>query len=683
MTTTPPPSGHTKQYVFVDEYNRHKRLKVMRACDGCRKRKIRCDGALQNGPWPCGACVRLKLKCVPPTLDPDEEPTTPDSATSQHTFSFQNTTTTFPAINQHHVVPPPDLPAPKPQLMQQLQHQHQHQQQHPGANMVQEWAARLPPPGSNPSAGPTSAPLPPLDFDAAAAYGSHAAYNPQQMMPRIAGVYPEDDYYGSPTDPTSHFPTTAPQQQPQQQQQQSTSARQMPPTLLRADTVASVDSAGDPQEIDAGVRELTEHMGDFRIESTSEAPYITFQKTRLADAPAAVEEPEVVLPASATAGAADATVRIPPEMMPSEERALDFFGYYFEHVHPYVPVLNRAQFYEQWANARRTISPLLLEAIFACVARYLEEPIVAKKWLALAEKHEESFKDVPRLSTLQAMILLTKARESLSKRGYYWRSWMAVKYMCTMSVDLGLHEHYDYHRGDANTCTLPKADCMVRTRIWQTLSVLELLVGAPMGRSDFAIDPATVQFTLPPPGQPDVDGFEHETSRRCTYLAQAAYNIKISNMLWQKMKRLKTDWALDPEFVRHNTDLPAWLKNLPIDMQIHYPDDGAAPWIGSDHFLAYLHIYHHLVVIMHHRPQLQAMLERRDPAWRVHLDICLNSAKLMCRIQEALHRDFGFHGLQFMQRGINFTIYCVLTCTMLHLVRETPKLPPHLCIWGG
>jgi len=37
--TAPAAVGHTKQYVFVDEYNRHKRLKVMRACDGCRKRK--------------------------------------------------------------------------------------------------------------------------------------------------------------------------------------------------------------------------------------------------------------------------------------------------------------------------------------------------------------------------------------------------------------------------------------------------------------------------------------------------------------------------------------------------------------------------------------------------------------------------------------------------------------------
>src|SRR5882672_4521759 len=79
-------------YVFVDEHNRHKRLKgvlsllklqitrssrnivnqciVMRACNGCRKRKIKCDAATTN-TWPCSACLRLKLVCVPPAIGQD------------------------------------------------------------------------------------------------------------------------------------------------------------------------------------------------------------------------------------------------------------------------------------------------------------------------------------------------------------------------------------------------------------------------------------------------------------------------------------------------------------------------------------------------------------------------------------------------------------------------------------
>lgn len=611
MDHAPPaaaPSAHTKQYVFVDEYNRHKRLKVMRACDGCRKRKIRCDGALQNGPWPCGACVRLKLKCIPPTLDQDDEPQAPDSTAGNQQFSFQNTT--FPLASPVETKPQSVMPS----------------QPH----MMHEWAA----------SGPAALSTP---IQASTAYSHRSYQRTPGTATRLDTAYSDDGYFASNLSPTGYD-----QAQPQ--------------TFVRSQTVASGSSGGDTQEIETSVRELSSQMGDLQIDITSAAPYITNPKQLSADAPA-IEEAEVKLPASVMT---DTTVRIPPEMMPSEERALDYFGYFFEHIHSYCPVLNRAAFYHQWRNARSTVSPLLLEAIFACVARYLEQTVESRRWLALASRHEEGFKDVPRLSTIQAMVILMKARESISKRGYYYRSWMDVKYMITMGFDLGLNEHCDQHRLN-NSCRLPKTDCMLRTRVWQSLFVLEILVGAPQGRTDFSVDVDTVQVDLPFSSN-DVDAFEHQSSRRSTFMAQAVRNIKITNNLWQKIRRVKKDWALDTAFVRHNEDLPNWLRNLPADFQIQYPDDGSPPWLGGNHFVADLHCYHHLVVIMHHRPQLQALLEQGNPDFRTQLDICLVSAVLMCRVQEALYRDFGFHGLQFMIRGVNFTIYCVLTCTMLHLV---------------
>lgn len=48
----------------------------MRACEGCRRRKIKCDAATTNA-WPCAACVRLKLHCVPPTVNYDRTQSTP------------------------------------------------------------------------------------------------------------------------------------------------------------------------------------------------------------------------------------------------------------------------------------------------------------------------------------------------------------------------------------------------------------------------------------------------------------------------------------------------------------------------------------------------------------------------------------------------------------------------------
>jgi hypothetical protein len=103
-------------------------------------------------------------------------------------------------------------------------------------------------------------------------------------------------------------------------------------------------------------------------------------KKALAETPAQ-EEYEVQLPASVRI---DHTVRVPPEMMPSEEQALHYFDYYFVNVHPYCPVINKAYFYQQWQSARDSISPLMLEAIFACSTLMLGHIEEGSRWLALA-----------------------------------------------------------------------------------------------------------------------------------------------------------------------------------------------------------------------------------------------------------------------------------------------------------
>ncbi|KAI6875895.1 hypothetical protein KC323_g98 [Hortaea werneckii] len=462
----PAATGHTKQYVFVDEYNRHKRLKVMRACDGCRKRKIRCDGALQNGPWPCGACVRMKLKCIPPTLDPDDEQQASNSAPAQGQYTFQTTT-------------PANSTLPSASISSQ----------HTPAKTV---------------------------------------------LTRILA--------------TSH---RAPKHRYIRMEVRLTCCGPRP---------------------------------NFRI-----APVEMRKKSTLAIRTA---------------------VHLPPSL-----------GEHF----------------------------------------------------CLPAKHEESFKDVPRLSTVQGMILLTKAREFVPRRGYFYRSWMTLKYVVTMGCDLGLNEHLDQHRLSGG-CTFSRSECLVRTRIWQTLFGLEIMIGSPQGRTDFSVDIESVDLSLPPPS-PDVDSFEQQTSRRFTYLAQGWRNIMMTTRLWLSMRRYKRDWALDPSFIQHNEDIDHWLNSMPSDLRINYPADDSPPWLGNDHFLANVHVYQHLVLVMHHRPQLQALLERRDQGFVRHLDMCVHAAAMICKLHEALLRDFGLHGLHFMQRGINFTIYCVLSCAMLHLAAITSPDP--------
>ncbi|KAF7713227.1 Fungal Zn(2)-Cys(6) binuclear cluster domain-containing protein [Penicillium ucsense] len=598
-----PPRDGQKNYVFVDEHNRHKRLKVMRACNGCRKRKIKCDAATTN-TWPCSACTRLKLVCVPPTIGQDGEFINEgmDSAPEPNVSSATSETSqhTFP-------VPPSYSHTSQPSLGGMSSY-----------DGMSVYSSYVPPPSTQ--AGLYN------DMRQPPMVMPHQSYQPQSQV-----------YSAQP--PQAHLTTT-------------------PERVIYDNEQSTADN-------------LSEVLGELKIDETGIAPYIRRQRKDRTepDAPVQDEVEERLPPLSTGAGA---TIRIPPELMPDDEDVMTYFKIYFDDIHPYIPVVPRAHLYYQWQNDRNSISPLLLEALFACAGRLSDEPSEGAQWLAMANRHESSFMDVPRLSTIQAMLLLLKARESLPKKGYYYRSWQTVKTIVSMAKDLDIHEHYSNH-SEGRPCDLSPIECLVSTRVWQAILVVEVMIGAPQGRSDYGVDPETVDMrpTLDIRG---LDHYETERSRQFAYFVRNANHIRMMTDTYHKIKKQK-DWGADPRFVQKNPLFADWLRTLPPDLQVNYPEDGAPPWLPS-HFVGNMHSHCHLAIILLHRPQLVASQSfTAGGEWKTHFSLCYSSAKNICRLQEAILERFGLSGLLYMQRGINFAIYCILTCTMLHLIAITSPDP--------
>ena len=280
-------------------------------------------------------------------------------------------------------------------------------------------------------------------------------------------------------------------------------------------------------------------------------------------------------------------------------------------------------------------------------------------------EHETCFMDVPRLSTIQAMLLLLKAREANPKRGYYYRSWMSIKTISSMAKDLDLDQHYALHQAGGD-CGSEETECLVKTRIWQTVFISEIMIGGPQGRNDMTVDIDTVDFEAHPTPT-TAHGDEYEVSRNYVYFARAILNVRRLNDAFKEIKR-KKEWRTDPLLTGFNPIFPKWLSSIPDSMQIHYPADGSPPPIAS-HFVANIHCYYHLSNLILHRPQLSSSFSHNG-AWKQSMTTCYASAKALCRLQEAILRQYGVSGLLCMQRGINFAIYCVLTCTMIHLVSD-------------
>ncbi|KAM0605999.1 hypothetical protein ACHAP1_004281 [Verticillium nonalfalfae] len=501
-----------------------------------------------------------------------------------------------------------------------------------------------------------------------AMYATHAAY------PDNPNVYQHVPYSDSSAAPQNVHYTTMPPSVPVMDQQQYAAQHHFPSPPHHQGSKPHSSSPGAYSQDEYQQQDLSDLLGSLKMDEAGSAPYLRNRATfRQEEEPAVEEADEYKSHLPALLPAPGLKIRIPPELMPDDDTAEHYLDLYFGHVHPYVPVLSKTMFYQQWNSNRDAISPLILEAIFAIGGRLADEPAQGQQWLALASNHADAFMDIPRLSTLQALLIILKAREAAPKRGYYYRSWMTVVQCVQMAKDLGLDEHYSDHQ-TGRPCDSSPMECQLKSRIWQTIFVCEVMVGSPQGRTDLAVELDTIDFSIPRP-IPGADELEYNISRNFTYLARIVKNISRMNTVYGRLRKTKKDWGVDPDFVQLNPSLNSWLNDLPGDLSVTFPPDGSAPWLSSP-FIGNLHSYYYLAQILLHRPQL-AFLDPNgaDGQWKHHMMICYNSAKALCRLQEAVVNTFGFTGLQCMQRGFSFTIYCGLTCIVLHLVAITSPDP--------
>ncbi len=299
-------------------------IPVMRACEGCRRRKIKCDAATTN-TWPCAACIRLKLHCVRPNGF--------DSADSQ-VYDPQQSQFEAPHV--------PD------NFREQL------------ALQDQQLLGHAPKPG----------PIYPPHTSYQNTPGLyHAQYVDSQPVPhnlqyapvhhQSAGVVDQQQYAAQ----TAAFPT---------------------PPLHHA------PNPGSPAETfhsEYAQQDLADLLGSLKVDEAGTAPYLNSKMQSTRDEEPAVEdgdEYKTLLP-PLTAGPGS-KIRIPPELMPDDDTVLHYLDLYFVNAHPYVPVLDKSYFYHQWHNNRESISPLLLEAMFAIAGRLADEPAQGQQWLALATR---------------------------------------------------------------------------------------------------------------------------------------------------------------------------------------------------------------------------------------------------------------------------------------------------------
>ncbi|EMR71104.1 putative cutinase transcription factor 1 alpha protein [Eutypa lata UCREL1] len=174
------------------------------------------------------------------------------------------------------------------------------------------------------------------------------------------------------------------------------SASVFPTPPVHHQSVHSESSPESYQQDQYSQHDISDVLGALKLDEIGTAPYLNNKSALLnrEEEPAIEEVDDFKSSLPPMMSGSGLKIRIPPELMPDEETILQYFDLYFANVHPYVPVLNKAQFYNQWHNNRESISPLLLEAIFAVAGRLADEPAQGQQWIALASTASQGRSDL-------------------------------------------------------------------------------------------------------------------------------------------------------------------------------------------------------------------------------------------------------------------------------------------------
>ncbi|KAI9269903.1 fungal-specific transcription factor domain-containing protein [Sporodiniella umbellata] len=324
---------------------------------------------------------------------------------------------------------------------------------------------------------------------------------------------------------------------------------------------------------------------------------------------------------------------------------------YFEQVHRYLPIVYKPT----WGQA--SPSRLLAFAMCAVAARwgsdsagYADKLIPPgytfyQKALGMLD----DFFDVPRVSTVQALVLLVKYQENFQRVGYFHRSRAYLGIAARMCVDLGLSEW----TGDSVEAEIG------RRTFWATF-IYDLLLSIEQGRASY--------FKDGPGGAGYASARPEESSAMEEAVMQFNGWIQLSKILgttYSTVRQLTMDGEQTVREQCRLFSIHTHLENFYYEMS---QEGQMSENVGmQDPSVGFLYLTYHFCVLMLHQaygacPENSGLGFVTYP----HRRLCYHAATSMTRIGEALKKRMRVDALALPIRGVQHVIYCLAAAATVH-----------------
>ncbi|KAI8334368.1 fungal-specific transcription factor domain-containing protein [Chlamydoabsidia padenii] len=355
----------------------------------------------------------------------------------------------------------------------------------------------------------------------------------------------------------------------------------------------------------------TYHHGAFHLSSNQQRGS-SFYNGKLSSSTSSSPSISSPCSSSSTIAANHRPTTIDPYDLPSPRLSTILIRLYFQHFYPVLPIFYQRQLSSSLDDPAEPISPLLLNAIYAVASRVCDDVEVrsdparpetaGEVFFERAKCLLDSQYDIPRISTVQALLLLSSHQQGTMKSA---RAWLYSGMAFRMALDLGLNRNCDHWQ-------IPADEKERRKRVFWCSYACDIMASATYGRSSiFEESDCDIPFPTIEDNEIPVYPPFNDSASQPGPLLTLSHLVKICDILGHVLKNIYYAKALKHADIRHigqivsslTGRLSHWYKNLPPALAI---DESNNPSSSSHntHYpicVAQLHMVYHTTVILLHR----------------------------------------------------------------------------------
>ncbi|KAI7855623.1 fungal-specific transcription factor domain-containing protein [Circinella umbellata] len=373
--------------------------------------------------------------------------------------------------------------------------------------------------------------------------------------------------------------------------------------------------------------------------------------------------------------------KLDPLELPPKDLSRHLINLYFEHFYPVLPLFYKKILTSSLNSPLEPISPLLLNAIYAVASRVSPDVRVRADpqspdtagdiFFERAKRLLDDYYDVPRISTVQALLLLATHQHGTMK---YVRGWLYSGMAFRMALDLGLHRNCDHWN-------IPPDERERRKRVFWCCFVVDRLISAIYGRTatfeerDCDVPFPTEDDELPTaPSSSSLTSGAVENENKDTpgpKIVEAFVRLiqitdilghVLRNVYYAKARNHASQQHLEHVLTGLNRELTNWYNRLPPALQYKPPNTESGETARSPPIIiAQIHMIYYTTLILLHRPFIPGNSAPTGSTVPSSYKTCISAARSILDIVNVL---FSENKIRYV---VNYAVYCLFTAGIMFI----------------